>query len=404
MSYQRGSLRTMHRKGGDIWVLRYRVTQPDGSRMEKIERVGLVRDFPKERDARREADRLLVRINDAPADTHIRFEALAKHYLKADFGENALRPKSENTIAVTEHIVRDYLIDRWGIFIADDIKPLDIQLWLKSLHDDKELAWTTIAKMRGIMSRIYKVGMLHDRVAKNPLLHVESRSKTDYRAIVLTPAQTFGILKALTSMLHFTLVLTCAATALRASEILALRWADIEWGEKRIRVSKRRAKGKDGETKTEASNGYVPLHPLLAEHLRAWHAATPNAKDTDFVFPSLKCSGRFPSPLPSSSPTICDRRRKRQASPSRTGSASGFTIFAIHFQTGSSIRRRSSPKPCRASCVTHAFRRRWISTRRKTAQKHRPRKGDSWRPSWLQERCNELCGTVCGTDFSRVSG
>src|ERR1017187_1276579 len=127
MSYQRGSIRTLHRKGGDIWVLRYRVTQPDGSRMEKIQQVGLVRDFPKERDARREADRLLVRINEAPADTRIRFEALAEHYLKADFGEHALRPKSENTIAITEHIVRDYLIERWGHFIADDLASLDVQ-------------------------------------------------------------------------------------------------------------------------------------------------------------------------------------------------------------------------------------------------------------------------------------
>jgi integrase len=284
----------MHRKGGDIWVLRYRVTQADGRRMEKIEYVGLVRDFPKERDARREADRLLVRINDAPADTRIRFEALAEHYLKADFGENALRPKSDNTIAVTEHIVRNYLVPRWRNQIADDIKPLDVQLWLKSLHEDKKLAWTTISKMRGIMSRIYKVGMLHEIVTRNPLLHVETRSKTDYRAIVLTPGQTFGILKSLTSMLHFTLVLTCAATALRASEILALRWADILWDEKRIRVCKRWAKGKDGETKTEASDGYVPLHPLLAEHLRAWHAATPYAGSSGFVFPSLKCEGKVP--------------------------------------------------------------------------------------------------------------
>jgi hypothetical protein len=102
----------MRRKGGDFWVLRYRITKPDGSRMEKIEHVGLVSDFPKERDARREADRLLVRINEASADTGIRFEALAEHYLKADFGEHALRPKSENTIAVTQHIVRDHLIAR----------------------------------------------------------------------------------------------------------------------------------------------------------------------------------------------------------------------------------------------------------------------------------------------------
>jgi integrase len=286
----------MHRKRGDIWVLRYRVTKPDGSRMEKIEQVGLARDFPKERDARKEADRLglLIRINDAPTDTRIRFEDLAEHYLKADFGENALRPKSENTIAVTEHIVRHYLVPRWRKQIADDIKPLDVQLWLKSLHDDDELAWTTISKMRGIMSRVYKVGLLHEKVTRNPLQHVETRSKTDYRPIVLTPAQTFAILKALTSLLHFALVLTCAATALRASEVLALRWADIEWQEKRIRVSKRWAKGKDGETKTEASDGYVPLHSLLADHLRAWYEATPHTGDADFVFPSLKCQGKVP--------------------------------------------------------------------------------------------------------------
>lgn len=296
MSYQRGSIRTMHRKGGDIWVLRYRVTQPDGSRMEKIEHIGLVRDFPKERDARREADRLglLVRINDAPPDTHIRFEALAEHYLKADFGENAVRPKSDNTIAVTNHIVRNYLAPRWRNQIADDIKSLDIQRWLKSLHDDSGLAWTTISKMRGIMSRIYKVGILHEKVSRNPVQHVVTRSQTDYRAIVLSPAQTFAILKSLTNILHFTLVLTCAATALRASEILALRWADIVWDEGRIRVSKRWAKGRDGNTKTEASEGYVPLHPLLAEHLRNWRAASPYSLQADFVFPSLKEKGRVP--------------------------------------------------------------------------------------------------------------
>src|SRR5664280_245123 len=296
MSYQRGSIRTLHRKGGDIWVLRYRVTQPDGSRMEKIEHIGLVRDFPKGRDARREADRLglLVRINDAPPDTRIRFEALAEHYLKADFGENAVRPKSDNTIAVTNHVVRNYLVPRWRNQIADDIKSLDIQRWLKSLHDDSGLAWTTISKMRGIMSRIYKVGILHEKVSRNPVQHVVTRSQTDYRAIVLSPAQTFAILKSLTNILHFTLVLTCAATALRASEILALRWADVIWDEGRIRVSKRWAKGRDGDTKTEASAGYVPLHPLLGEHLRHWRSATPHGDQADFVFPSLKEKGRVP--------------------------------------------------------------------------------------------------------------
>jgi integrase len=296
MAYQRGSLKKVRRKEGETWVLRYRVASAEGRRVEHNTPIGLVQKFPKDEDAWREVDRLgvLIRINDDTASGRIRFNALAEHYLKADFGADAVRPKSENSTSIMEHIVRDYLISRWGEEIAEDIKPLEIQRWLRSLNTESKLAWTTIAKMRGIMSRIYKVGILHERVTKNPVLHVETRCKTNYRAIVITPTQTFNILKSLTNNLHYILVLTCAATALRSSEILALRWADILWLEERIRVSKRWLKGMDGDTKTEASDGYVPLHSILADHLREWRSQTPYKKDTDFVFPSFKAGGRVP--------------------------------------------------------------------------------------------------------------
>jgi len=118
-----------------------------------------------------------VRINEAPA--RVSFNFLAEHYLKADFGADAVRPKSVNTIGHVEQVVRAYLIPRFGDEIAEDIKPFDIQRWLKSLHEPGGLAWTTISKMRGIMSRIYKIGILHEHVAKNPVQHVETRSKSD---------------------------------------------------------------------------------------------------------------------------------------------------------------------------------------------------------------------------------
>jgi integrase len=296
MAYQRGSLKKVKRREGEIWVLRYRVTNSVGRRVENVMPIGLVREFPKDKDARREADRLglPVRINDSPLPGRIHFNFLAEHYLKADFGADSVRPKSANTIGHVEQIVRAYLVPRFGNEIAEDIKPLDIQRWLKSLHEDNGLAWTTIAKMRGVMHRIYKIGILHEHVAKNPLANVETRSKTDYKPIVITPVQTLAILKALSSPLHFTLVLTCAATALRASEMLALRWADVLWNEGRIRISKRWANGKDGETKTDASDGYVPLHPILSAHLRSWREQSPYAEAGDFVFPSLKARGRVP--------------------------------------------------------------------------------------------------------------
>lgn len=104
-------------------------------------------------------------------------------------------PKTERTGLDTEHIVRSYLIPRWEEEIADDIKSLDIQRWLKSLHNDDGLAWTTISKMRGTMLGVYKVGILHELVTRNPVLPVETRCTTSYRAILVTPQQTLVIIE-----------------------------------------------------------------------------------------------------------------------------------------------------------------------------------------------------------------
>src|SRR5262249_38086627 len=125
MAYQRGSLKKVYRREGEIWVLRFRVTNGDGRRVEQNVPIGLVRDFPKHHDAWRESDRLGlgVRINDLSRSIRVSFGSLAEHYLKVDFGADAIRPKSASSIPIVEHYVRDYLIKRFGEEIADDIKP-----------------------------------------------------------------------------------------------------------------------------------------------------------------------------------------------------------------------------------------------------------------------------------------
>jgi len=296
MAWQRGSLKKYKRKAGIMWYLRYRTTNAHGKRVEHGLPVGLAQRFPREQDAWREVDRLglLVRINNEQTGLSDTFAALAERYLAVEFSDEAVRPKSVNTIPIVEHYVRDYLMARWGDQLAADIGPLAIQKWLLSLHNDHHLAWTTVSKIRGLMSRIYRVGIIHERVTRNPVEHVETRSKSDYKAITITPSQTFAILAKLDNPLHYALVLTCAATALRSSELLSLRWADILWPEDRIRVSKRWAKGADGRTKTDASDAYVPMHALLAEELKEWHRQTPYSSAADFVFPSLQRNGKVP--------------------------------------------------------------------------------------------------------------
>jgi len=107
MAYQRGCLKKVRRKEGETWVLRFRVMNTEGKGVERTLPVELARKFPKDRDAWFEVDRLVlgVRINDAPAlAASVLFKFLAEHYLKADFGADAVRPKSANTIPIVEHL------------------------------------------------------------------------------------------------------------------------------------------------------------------------------------------------------------------------------------------------------------------------------------------------------------
>ena len=300
MAYQQGCLRKVSRKAGEVWSLRYRTTKPDGSRVENTITVGAVSEFKTESAAWREVDARGLRseINAKVQTGRKSFEALAEHYLEKDFGKNT--QASATTIPIVQHYVRDYLIPRWKGVIAEDIPPVEIEEWLASLNtrDENPLLRPTISKIKWIMGRVYRVGLKHQLISKNPMQGVDNvdrfTAKHSYEAIKITPEQTLAILQQLKNPIHRALVLVCAATALRASELLALRWSDILWTESRIRVSKRWAKGADGETKTEASDDYVPLHPLLASHLREWKRQTPHTKDADFVFPSLTENGRMP--------------------------------------------------------------------------------------------------------------
>ena len=71
----------------------------------------------------REVDKrsLLVRVNDVSPETRcIRFNQLAEHYLKVDFGEDAVRPKSDTTIPNVERYVRKHLVARFGLYTQTD--------------------------------------------------------------------------------------------------------------------------------------------------------------------------------------------------------------------------------------------------------------------------------------------
>lgn len=71
--------------------------------------------------------------------------------------------------------------------------------------------------------------------------------------------------------LHFILVFTVATTTVRSSEVVSLRWLDIDWDGRFIRVEKARKKsGVDGDTKTESSKRDAGMGKVLTHYLMEW--------------------------------------------------------------------------------------------------------------------------------------
>jgi integrase len=279
MKYQQGSLRQVNRKDGLMWSYRFQITK-NGKRVENTKCIGLVSVLPTESAAWKKVDEMGLR-------TEVNKDAVEI----MTFGVLALRYLTPDRDHAVVHYVKKVMVPKWGMTPIDDIRRKDVRDWLMGL----DYSGPTIQKVKGIMHAVYEYGIFEESCSTNPCSGWRLKNVgSDYKPVMVTPDQTLSILRSFTDPLYFALVFTVAATALRASEVVALRWEDIMWDTNRIRVNKRWRLGADGKTKTEASNSTVALGSALAQALRSWKEASPYTADTDFVFPSLTMMGKVP--------------------------------------------------------------------------------------------------------------
>src|SRR5664279_5266309 len=90
------------------------------------------------------------------------------------------------------------------------------------------------------------------------------------------------------------MVLLDAATGLRRSELLALKWEDIDFERLQINVRRSIYLNVVGNCKTEASRKPVPLDLTLASELWSWKQDSAYGKPNDWVFASPRSRGRNP--------------------------------------------------------------------------------------------------------------
>lgn len=312
----KGTVSIKKRANGLTWIYRYQVVRAaDGKNVENTKVIGLVKDIgPSESAAWREVGRLGLDINNSRTSGMGRtFRELAEHFRQHELRKKTgIRKKAPETVKIAELLLDNWILPRWGNKPSAEIKPLEIETWFEVLtskpHGKKNasLSWTTVAKMKSIMSQVFKHAQRHELIPAsigsdgrptNPVMLARSESGSTYEATVVTPEQMIVILSELEApetRLEWTLALVHAATALRPEEAFGLKWIDIDWLNGQIHIRRGWSKGKETPGKNEGSMTEVVMHPALAQALHAWRRESLYHRDSDWVFASVRTKGKTP--------------------------------------------------------------------------------------------------------------
>jgi integrase len=94
---------------------------------------------------------------------------------------------------------------------------------------------------------------------------------------------------------EYTMLVLVAATGMRMSEMLRLKWSDISGERGEIRIRRTYVYGElETGAKTRLSKSVVAMHHVLGQLLKVWRAESTYATDDDFVFASQKLKGHKP--------------------------------------------------------------------------------------------------------------
>jgi integrase len=286
--YQDGCLTTeKRRRGPDVWVFLWRETEAAGIRRQKKITVGTVKQYPTESAAQKAVVALRAEIN-KETSTVSRFtltiEQLAAHYTKTE-----LPKKAHSTKQNYQGNLDRWILPRWGKYRLTDVKAVAVEQWLGAL----KLAPGTKAKIRNQMHAIYEHAIRYEWAEKNPITSVRQSAKRQRIPEVLTPEETKALLSKLEQP-YLALIVLDAAAGLRRSELLALKWSDLDFQKMQMNVSRGIVRGVVGDVKTEASRKALPMAPVLADVLRDWKDRSKYSGPDDWVFASSRMHGKQP--------------------------------------------------------------------------------------------------------------
>ena len=149
--------------------------------------------------------------------------------------------------------------------------------------------------MRNIMSVVFRHGIRHGFLPRdaqaNPIKYVRQSGRSSKEHTILAQEQAMAVLTHLKEPVR-TMAWLDATTGLRVSELLALRWCDIDFEAGVMHVQRGIVYNVVGQLKSDSSKSRMPLATSVLDSLRQWRRETPYAAQADWVFASPRMKGK----------------------------------------------------------------------------------------------------------------
>lgn len=142
-------------------------------------------------------------------------------------------------------------------------------------------------------------------MTQNPVARIKRKKLVDNakqedgkKQNILTPTEINALLAA-TDDRYKPLLMTAILTGLRQSELLGLKWGDIDFHGKQLYVQRSLSRGELAKTKTTSSCRTVPLSDVLIRELKKWKLRCPKHPEGkfDLVFPNRDGKPEHPDNL-----------------------------------------------------------------------------------------------------------
>jgi integrase len=183
--------------------------------------------------------------------------------------------------------LRLYILPQWGNAPITEVTARPIELWLQSL----EVAPKSRAHIRGMLRILWEYSMWagHVPVQRNPmeLVSIPGASQRQKVPRSLTTEEFQKLLAAFDDNLRWrTFFLLAISFGLRISEVLGLKWKDVDWLGKTVSINRGVVKAIVDDVKSRHSARKMACADELLDILKTWKQTTQFADAEDWVFAS----------------------------------------------------------------------------------------------------------------------